>query len=109
MVDWYNNQLLSKGLLSNQIPFNFGSKTLLATIGFLPASRLLIFGIGDEKNLNEKDAKKFLSEMDNMLKGLKEESPWIIFSNHTSTAFISDVNKVRPSFERLAAASVSVN
>ncbi len=109
MVDWYNNQLLAKGLLKNQIPFEFGSKTLLATTGFLQVSRLLIFGIGDEENLNLTDAKNFLSEIDKALEGLGEISPWIIFSKETSSAFISEINKSRRHSERLSSASISVS
>jgi hypothetical protein len=109
MVDWYNNQLLGKGLLQNQIPFEFGSKTLLATMGFLPVTRLLIFGIGDEKNLTATDAKNFLGEVDKALEGLGEKSPWIIFSDHTSTDFINEINKGRTRLERLSSAAVSPN
>jgi hypothetical protein len=109
MVDWYNNQLLGKNSLIDQIPNEFGSKTLLATSGFLPVHRLLIFGLGNEKNLKEDDATNFLSEIDKTLKGLDESLPWIIFSNQTSPEFINEINKRRTAWQRLATAEITVN
>jgi hypothetical protein len=109
MVDWYNNQLLGKGLQLGQISFALGSKTLLPTTGFLPVKCLLLWGLGDEKNLTESVAKDLLIEIDKVLEDLNEKSPWIIFSTSTSSSFINEINKGRGKLDRLAAASVSVN
>ncbi len=109
MVDWYNNQLLTKGLLSRQISYNYKSKTLLPTTGFLSLSRLLILGLGDEKTLTEIMAKEFVYEVDETLKGLGEKAPWIIFPPTTSPQFISGFNKNKSKSDRLTAAPVSMD
>src|ERR1700733_8826835 len=67
MIDWYNNQLVTKSLLKNQIKIDFGSKTLLSTAGQLPVERLLVLGLGEEKNLSESQGKAFLQEINNCM------------------------------------------
>lgn len=106
MIDWYNNQLLAKGILQNQIATDLGSKTLLGVTGILPLSRLLIFGIGNEKDLGPSQAKNILSMLDTALEGLNETTPWIIFPNHTPQEFIAELSKGKTHIERLTHSSV---
>ncbi len=106
-IDWYNNQLLSKSLIKDQVKVDFLTKTLLATSGQLPVDRLLIFGLGDEKTLDEAQAKIALADLNRSLDGLCEKAPWIILSSDVAPAFSHEFKKSHSKLTHISGSSVT--
>jgi hypothetical protein len=107
-IDWFNNQLITKSLLKDQVKVEFSAKTLLATAGQLPVSRLLVLGLGDEKDLSDSQGKIILTELDLCLEGLEEKAPWIIITPSASSEFVSEIKKGCNRHPQLANSSISV-
>ena len=108
LVDWYNNQILTKSLVGGKIETAFGKSTLLATTGLLPVSRLLVVGLGDLPDLNAAAARKFAQDLDQIVMNLGEAGPWILFPDETPAKFTDEFEKSRTSFESLAHAKISI-
>lgn len=106
-IDWFNNQLISKGLLSKKIELSFGSKTLLGTTGLLPASRILVYGLGDD-DLTASVGRKMLQDLGETLQRLKSSSSWIILPPDAPKVFLDEIKKSRTSNEGLNQATISV-
>jgi hypothetical protein len=107
LIDWFNNQLLTKSLANGKIETGFGKSTLLGTAELLPVSRLLVVGLGETATLTGSLAKKFVQALDQALLGLNENSPWIIFPPGVPTAFTAEIQNSRTSFATLARATIS--
>ena len=96
LVYWYNNQLLTKSLLSKKINLAFGELTLMPTGGLLSAEKLLVVGMGPTESLTVPVARKFLQDLSQTLKSLQAEPAWLIFSSHIPAKFIDEIKKQVP-------------
>jgi hypothetical protein len=108
LVDWYNNQLITKSILTNQVKLGLGDRTLMATSGLLPAEKLLILGLGKSEQLTATQAKKFLQDVGQTLEGLGETNPWLVIAGDTSDKFVEEIKKSRTSITPLSQANISV-
>jgi hypothetical protein len=104
-IDWYNNQLLTKMLTQNKISLAFGTKTLLATSGVLPVSRLVVYGLGDKNSGGDEAAK----DLNSTLEGLGEKKPWIVISPTVSESFCTSFQKAIQKCNRLSDSKISLN
>ena len=107
LVDWYNNQILARALTAGKIETDFGKTALIATSGLLPVQRLLVFGLGETDDLTASQGKKFAEALDQILEGIGENDPWIVFPESAPPKFIDEVQKSRTSTSRLAHAKIS--
>ena len=106
-IDWYNNHLLEKNLISNKIDTSLGARTLLATSGLLPVKRLLVFGLGNSGSLTAAQARKAIEALSSTLVELQEVSPWIILPARTPPKIVEEFEKSRTSADPLKHASIS--
>jgi hypothetical protein len=106
-IDWYNNQLLARSLSTGQVKVHFSAKSLLATNGQLHIERILIFGLGEEKDLTQ-HGKAFMTDLNTLLEGLKEKDPWLVLPPQTPESFVNELHKGMGKFANLARCSVAV-
>jgi len=106
LIDWYNNHWLTKNLISKQISASEGQKSLIAVSELLPVQKILIVGLGEEKDL--KDVKTFLTLVHQTVEGLKEHSPWIVFSEAVPPSFVADFQKGCGRFDSLAKSKIVI-
>ena len=108
LVDWYNNQILTKMILSKKITLKMGEQTLISTIGLLPAEKLLVMGLGEKKLLSSSQALKFIQVLSHTLESLNETNVWIIFSSQVPGKFLDEIKKSHASSDSLAHTTISV-
>jgi len=108
LVDWYNNQLLTKSILGGQVKLKFGDRTLMATSGLLPVEKILIMGLGNSEQLTTAQGKIFIQDLSQTLEKLGETNPWVIMAADTPPKFIEEIKKSRTSINSLSQANISV-
>lgn len=108
LVDWYNNQILTKALLTKKIRLQLGEKTLIPTCGLTGAEKILVVGLGDGAALGAAQGRQIVQDLSQTLEQLQENQAWIIFSSNLPPKFIDEIKKSRTSSGPWGQATISV-
>ncbi|MCC6276437.1 MAG: hypothetical protein IT289_00825 [Oligoflexia bacterium] len=107
-IDWYCNNLISKLVKDRKFTFGFGEQTLVAGHFSLPAQKIVLFGLGDPKDLTPTLAKKLIQDLGQMIESLHEAGSFIAVDSRIPKTFLSELEKSQTFNDALRSATISI-